>query len=994
MPHTIHVTFSVINVLMRFLKIALFLLVFPLLGSFAPNKLPEQKLPPFLNGNNDAWVDSVFNSLTPDERLGQLFMVAAYSNRDSNHLKELDSLVCNYNIGGLIFFQGGPVRQANMTNLLQSYAKTPLLIAMDCEWGLAMRLDSTFKFPRQMTLGAAGNDTLVYKMGAEIARHFKRLGMHVNFAPSVDVNNNPLNPVIGSRSFGENKQRVAEMGVQYMNGMQDNGILACAKHFPGHGDTDSDSHKTLPIINQSAERMDTLELYPFREMIRNGVGSMMVAHLYIPAYDTTTNQASTLSSKVVKDLLQDTLGFQGLIFTDALNMQGVAKFYEPGDVSLRALLAGNDVLLFAENVPVAIEKIKQAIVEGKITQEEIDRRCKKVLRTKAWAGLDNYKPIALNNLYEDLNNVQSEVINRKAFPAALTLLSNKNNVLPLKNLDKLNIACVSIGDTSQNIFFSRANDYASVKCFNIKPDADSTLYIKTKALLSGFNVVLVNVQNTNSQPTKNFGVSPHAVKMINALNDGSRKVVLSVFGNAYTLNRLPGAELTDALIMAYEENAYTLDYTAQLIFGGIGAKGKLPVNVNTVFTMNNGLTTQSIRMCYTIPEMMGYNTNDFHKVDSIALDGISKHAFPGCQILVAQKGKVIYRKNFGGHTYESNTLPVSNNSIYDLASVTKIAATLPVIMQLTDKKEIDISSKLSAYLPELLPTNKKDIVLRDMLAHQSGLKAWIPFYQNTLKEGKLDDFIYSTTQNETFAYRVAEKLYIRKLYPEMIYTAINESELGKKEYVYSDLGYYYLKKVAEKYTSQPLDVYVKNNFYRKLGMSTTTYHPRDYFALDRLVPTEYDMAFRKQLVQGDVHDPGAAMMGGVGGHAGLFSNANDLAKLMQMYLQIGEYGGERYISEATLKEFTKCQFCANGNRRGLGFDKPEQNGKSGPTCDCVSYMSFGHTGFTGTYAWSDPDKEVVYIFLSNRVYPDAENKKLIDMNIRTKIQEAVYEVVR
>ncbi len=994
MPHTIHVTFSVINVLMRFLKIALFLLVFPLLGSFAPNKLPEQKLPPFLNGNNDAWVDSVFNSLTPDERLGQLFMVAAYSNRDSNHLKELDSLVCNYNIGGLIFFQGGPVRQANMTNLLQSYAKTPLLIAMDCEWGLAMRLDSTFKFPRQMTLGAANNDTLVYEMGAEIASHFKRLGMHVNFAPSVDVNNNPLNPVIGSRSFGENKQRVAEMGVQYMNGMQDNGILACAKHFPGHGDTDSDSHKTLPIINKSAERMDTLELYPFREMIRNGIGSMMVAHLYIPAYDTTTNQASTLSSKVVKDLLQDTLGFQGLIFTDALNMQGVAKFYEPGDVSLRALLAGNDVLLFAENVPVAIEKIKAAIVEGKITQEEIDRRCKKVLRVKAWAGLNNYKPINLNNLYTDLNNVKSEVINRKAYSSAITLISNKNNLLPLKNLDKLNIACVSIGDTSQNLFFSRANDYAAVKCFNIKPDADSALYIKTKALLAGFNTVLINVQNTNTQPAKNFGVSPHAVKMINALNDGNRKVVLSVFGNAYTLNRIPGAELTDALIMAYEENAYTLDYTAQLIFGGIGAKGKLPVNVNTMFSMSSGLTTQPIRMGYTIPEMMGYNANDFHKVDSIALDGIAKHAFPGCQILVAQKGKVIYRKNFGGYTYEANSLPVSGKSIYDLASVTKIAATLPVIMQLTDKKEIDISSKLSAYLPELLLTNKKDIVLRDMLAHQSGLKAWIPFYQNTLKEGKLDDFIYSTTQNETFPYRVAEKLYIRKLYPEMIYTAINESELGKKEYVYSDLGYYYLKRVAEKYTSQPLDVYVKNTFYRKLGMSNTTYHPRDYFELDRLVPTEYDMAFRKQLVQGDVHDPGAAMLGGVGGHAGLFSNANDLAKLMQMYLQMGEYGGERYISEATLKEFTKCQFCANGNRRGLGFDKPEQNGKSGPTCDCVSYMSFGHTGFTGTYAWSDPDKQVVYIFLSNRVYPDAENKKLIDMNIRTKIQEAVYDVVR
>ncbi len=979
--------------MLRFARLAFILISFPLLGSFIEQKLPEKKLPPFLNGTNDAWVDSVFNSLTAEERIAQLFMVAAYSNRDSNHLKELDSLVCNYKIGGLIFFQGGPLRQAHMTNLLQSYSKTPMLIAMDCEWGLAMRLDSTVKFPRQMTFGAAGNDTLVYEMGAEIASQFRRLGMHINFAPSVDVNNNPLNPVIGSRSFGENKQRVAKMGIEYMNGLQDNGILACAKHFPGHGDTDSDSHKTLPIINKSTERMDTLELYPFREMIRNGVGSMMVAHLYIPAYDTTTNQASTLSSKVVKDLLQDTLGFQGLIFTDALNMKGVSQFYEPGDVALRALLAGNDVLLFAENVPLAIDKIKIAVAEGRISMEEIDRRCKKVLRAKAWAGLNNYKPIELKNLYADLNTVKSEVIIRKAFSSAITVVSNKNNLLPLKNLDKLNIACVSIGDTSQNVFFSRAKDYASVKCFNIKSDADTVKFAELHALLQGFNLVVINIQNTNSQPARNYGITEQTVKFINRISDG-RKIVLNVFGNPYTLTRIPGAELADAVVVSYEENNFTMDYTAQLLFGGIGAQGKLPVNVNELYRMSAGLSTKPIRLGYTIPEMMGYNANDFHKVDSIVMDGISKHAFPGCQVLVAQKGKVIYRKNFGGHTYEVNTLPVSNNSIYDLASVTKISATLPVIMELTDKKQLNMDAKLSKYLPGLMLTNKKDIVLRDMLAHQSGLKAWIPFYQNTLKEGKPDDFVYNKVQSETFPYRVAENMYIRKIYPDMVYTFIDESELGKKEYVYSDLGYYYLKKIAEKLTAQSLDSYVKSNYYRKLGMSNTTYHPRDYFPLERLVPTEYDMSFRKQLIQGDVHDPGAAMQGGVGGHAGLFSNANDLAKLMQLYLNMGEYGAERYISEATLKEFTKCQFCANGNRRGLGFDKPEQNGKSGPTCDCVSYLSFGHSGFTGTYAWSDPDKQVVYIFLSNRVYPDAENKKLIDMNIRTKVQEAVYEVVR
>lgn len=978
---------------MRFPPLIFILIAFPLLGSFVQQKMPDEKLPPFLNGTSDAWVDSVLNSLTPDERIAQLFMVAAYSNRDSAHIGELDSLVSRHKIGGLIFFQGGPMRQASMTNYLQSRSKTPLLIAMDCEWGLGMRLDSTVKFPRQMTLGAANDDKLVYEMGAEIARQFTRLGMHVNFAPVVDVNNNPLNPVIGNRSFGENKKRVAELGIAYMNGMQDNKILACAKHFPGHGDTDSDSHKTLPIINKSKAQMDTLELYPFREMIKNGIGSMMVAHLYIPSYDTTTNLASTLSPNVAKGLLQDTLGFRGLIFTDALNMKGVSKFYQPGEVDLKALLAGNDVLLFAEDVPVAIEKIKQAVTDGKIAQEEIDRRCKKILRTKAWVGLNNYKPIELNNLYEELNTINSEELNHRLFSSAITLLNNKNNLIPLKNLEKLNIACVSIGDTSQNIFFKRAADYAAVKCFNINADADTTKFSNLHGLLQGYNLVVINIQNTSTQATRNYGITKQTIKFINGINDG-RKVILNVFGNPYTLSVINGAEFADVVIVANEENNYTLDYAAQLLFGGIGAEGKLPVNVNSVYKINAGITTKPIRLGYSIPEILGSNSKDFSKIDSIALDGITKHAYPGCQILVAQKGQVIYRKNFGNYTYETNALTVSDESIYDVASITKIAATLPVIIELADQLKINIDSKISDYLPNLKLTNKKDIILRDLLAHQSGLKAWIPFYQSTFKDGKLDDFIYSKTQSETFPYRVAENLYIRKLYPDMIYSQIDESELGKKEYVYSDLGYYYLKQVAEKLTTKPLDEFVRSHYYRKLGMNNTTYNPRNYFPLTRIVPTEYDMTFRKQLIHGDVHDPGAAMIGGVGGHAGVFSNANDLAKLMQLYLQMGEYGGERFFSQTVMKEFTKCQFCANGNRRGLGFDKPEQSGKGGPTCDCVSYLSFGHSGFTGTYAWADPDKEVVYIFLSNRVYPDADNKKLVNMNIRTEIQEVIYDAIK
>lgn len=1005
MEHTIQTTFTVpVFRIYCFMCLLRFLLVFFLFflqsklvspNLFSPDGERSKRLP-FLSVNTDAWVDSVFNSLMPEERLAQLFMAPAWSNRDSVHLRELDSLVYKHKIGGLIFFQGGPVRQAVMSNYLQSRAKTPLLISMDCEWGLGMRLDSTIKFPRQMTFAAARNTDAVYEMGAEIARQFRRLGMHVNFAPDVDVNNNPLNPVIGSRSFGENKQRVAEMGIAYMKGLQDNGVLACAKHFPGHGDTDSDSHYTLPVIKKSTKSLDTLELAPFRELFDAGVGSVMVGHLFIPAYDTTKDRASTLSPKVVKTLLQDSLKYEGLIFTDAMNMKAVRDYYKNklDELNLQALLAGNDILLYAEDIPKSLDGIKKAIEKGLITQEEIDRRCRKILKVKAWAGLNKYQPVELKNLYEDLNPQKAQTLNHKIFSSALTLLSNKNNLLPLKNLDKLNIACVSVGDTTQNIFFKRANDYAPVKCFNIAPKADSLVYFKIRELIAGYNLVIVNIQNTNSLPLKNYGINQQTIKFINAINNGSRKVVVNIFGNPYALSRLPGAEFADAVLIAYEENNYALDYAAQLVFGGISAAGKLPVNINNLYKINEGLTTSKIRLGYSVPEMLGYDSKQFDKIDSIALDGIARHAYPGCQILVAQKGKIIYRKNFGAHTYENNATPVSDNSIYDVASITKIAATLPVIMELDEKNKIALDEKISAWLPELKLTNKKDIVLREMLAHQSGLKAWIPFYRETYRNGKLDDFIYNTTQNETFPYRVAENLYIRKVYPDMIYTFINESEMGKKEYVYSDLGYYYLKKIAEKFTDEPLDIYVKKNYYRKLGMSNTTYHPRNYFALEKLVPTEYDMSFRKQLLQGDVHDPGAAMLGGVGGHAGLFSNTNDLVKLMQLYLQMGEYGGERFFSEEVMKEYTRCQFCANGNRRGLGFDKPEPNGKQGPTCDCVSYLSFGHSGFTGTYAWSDPDKQTVYIFLSNRVYPDADNKKLIDLNIRTKIQEAIYEVVK
>ena len=959
--------------------------------SFIP-KFQKQD-PPFL-GNDNRWADSVFKTLSPDERIAQLFMVAAYSNKDKTHVKEIKKLVDEYKIGGLIFFQGGPVRQAMLSNCYQSCSKVPLLISMDAEWGLAMRLDSTTKFPRQMTLGAIQNDSLIYQMGVEIARQTKRLGMQVNFAPDIDINNNPLNPVIGNRSFGENKLNVTKKALMYMKGMQDNHVLACGKHFPGHGDTDSDSHKTLPTIKSSRARLDTLELYPFKELIAQGLGSMMVAHLSIPALDTTPNQASTLTKSIVSGLLKDTLGFKGLIFTDALNMKGVSKFYKPGEVEVKALIAGNDVLLFPEDVPTGIKEIKAAIERGEISQKEIDDRCMKILLVKQWAGLNHYSKVQLKNLTKDLNTPQAELINRKLTEASLTLLQNKNNIVPLQKLDSLRIASLSLGYKELNIFQKTLSNYAPVTHFGIDKDAKQLAFDSVLKKLKDFNLVIVHVNNTNNKPDKDFGLTPQIVSMLKAVMKQS-KVIVNVAANPYLLAKLDSLQFADGVIMSYEDNDYSESYSAQLIFGGIASQGKLSVSPTPYFKQGMGIETKAIRFKYTIPEELGANSKAFSRIDSIALKGIKDKVYPGCQIFVAKNGKVIYQKSFGYHTYE-NKIKVKNDDIYDIASVTKIAASTLSVMRLVDEGKINLDENLCSYLPQLEGSNKQNMVIREMMTHQAGLKDWIPFWTKTVnKDGTYKTGIYNKTPNDFYTKRVANDLYINKNYEDTIYKQIIASpvkDVGK--YVYSDLGYYFLKKIIEDQTQNALNVYVQKTFYSPMGLTTMGYKPMARFELDRIPPTELDAKFRKQLVHGDVHDQGAAMLGGVGGHAGVFSDANDLGVLMQMYLNKGEYGGVRYIDSSTVKEFTKCQYCIN-NRRAIGFDKPEiSKEKESPVCDCVSYLSFGHAGFTGTLAWADPQNQLVYIFLSNRVFPDADDNKLAKSGIRTKIQQVIYDVVK
>lgn len=944
--------------------------------------------------SNPLWVDSVMASLTEEQRIGQLFMVAAYSNKGKAHEDQITKLVEDQGIGGLIFFQGGPMRQAIQTNHYQSKAKVPLLIAMDAEWGLAMRLDSTVRYPRQMTLGAIRDNNLIYKMGSDLAEQCRRLGVHVNFAPVVDVNNNPRNPVINTRSFGEDKQNVARKGIAYMKGLQDHGVMANAKHFPGHGDTDSDSHKTLPVINHPENRLRSLELFPFRELIKEGLGSMMVAHLYIPALDSTPNTASTLSAPIVTDLLREEMGFKGLIFTDALNMKGVSSFYKPGEVDLKALLAGNDVLLFAQDVPVAINLIKAAIKEGQITQEEIDRRCRKIIAAKQWAGLDHFEPVKLEGLHADLNAPKYQVTLRNLIKASLTVVKNENEVLPIKKLDSLKIASVVVNGKKGNTFQRTLSKYGEVTHFYSSKQPNEAELKKLYSDLKDYDLVICGVNAASSYSRKKYGLNKTITQFVDSLC-ARQPVVVDVFGSPYALSQFKGLEKAKAVVVSHKYSQLAQDYSAQLIYGAGRATGQMPVGANAIFYLGLGLETASLsRFEYTIPEAVGIDREELAGIEKIVTNGMEEHAYPGCQVLVAKEGKVIYNRSFGYHTYESKR-EVQTDDIYDLASITKIAGTLPGVMRLVDEKRVDLNRNLCDYIPELVDTNEayQNMNLREMLAHQAGLVSWIPFFYKTLVRGVPRYDIYSLAESETYPHRVADNLYIHKNYPDSMMSRILDTKLRTQHgYKYSDLGYYFFQKIVETLTAEPMEEYVAREFYRPLGMSTSGYLPRERFELDRIVPTEYDMVFRKQLIHGDVHDPGAAMMGGVGGHAGLFSSANDLAKLMQMYMQGGTYGGERYLTSNTLSDFVRCQFCENDNRRGAGFDKPVR-GEGGPTCHCVSYESFGHSGFTGTLAWADPEEEIVYIFLSNRVYPDAGNKKLVKMSIRTKIQAVIYAAV-
>lgn len=944
-----------------------------------------------LGAEGQRWVDSVFQTLTPERKVGQLFMIAEFSDPEKTTVEETMCLIRDYGLGGVCFFKGSPYRQALMCNTLQKLSKVPMLISMDAEWGLAMRLDSVVSYPKQMALGASNDSVAVYGFAADAAKQCRRLGVHISFSPVADVNNNRLNPVIGDRSFGEDKTKVARLAAAYTKGLQDYHIMACGKHFPGHGNTESDSHLDLPIIRQSAAEIDSVELYPYKTIFAMGLKSIMAGHLYIPSLDSTANTATSISNTVIKNKLRKELGFDGLVFTDALNMKGVSRFLLPHELNLKALKADNDILLYAEDIPQSVNYILESIKQGNYTQDELDRKVKRVLAAKYWCGLNQYQPIDTTRLYRELNLPEYISTRNKAADQSVILLRNDQNMVPFKIKSGQKTLVLAVGYPQPGLFEERAALYtgATVKCIdkNVSWVTFDSIYQWVDR--EDFDQLIVSLHATSRFITRKYGFTPAAVSFINKLP--KKKTLFVYFGNVYATDSFPEFK---NMVVAHEDWEYWQEAAARLIFNGSNRiSASMPVTASAEYTLGSGIQGSiglNNNLSFADPHTASVDSKILYKVDSICLEAIKAKATPGCQVLCARNGQVFYYKSFGTFSYEDTT-PVNNLSWYDIASVTKILATNLAVMKLYAMHKIDLNAKASKYLKDLRKTNKKDITIRQLLTHTGGLIEWIPFYKNTVMTYGPDSFLYSKVPKNHFQDQVADSLYISEDYKKTLWDSVLTSPVkAPGNYAYSDLGFMILKRIIEKTSGHAFEDYLKDHLYKPLGLHHILFNPLKHgISQKHIVPTEFDILFRKQLLQGWVHDPTAAMTGGINGHAGLFANAFDVAQLMQFYLNGGSYNMISLFSKNVTDTFTAKQYRV---RRGLGFDKPEtEPGKPSPCCALASPATFGHQGFTGTCTWADPETGLVFVFLSNRVCPDSENKKLTQMNVRTAIQEVFYK---
>ncbi len=953
--------------------------------------------PPFLKFKNNSWVNAQLDKLTLEEKIAQLMMISVYPKKGEASKEAILDRIKKFKPGGIIVMQGAPAKSTSWINQFQEASSIPLLVATDAEWGLKMRIDSTIRFPYAQAIGAIQDTNYIYQMGRDFGKQLKLMGIQMNFAPVADVNTNPNNPVINFRSFGEDKKNVAEKAWLVARGMQDEGVVAVAKHFPGHGDTKTDSHKALPIIEHSKERMDNIESYPFRYLTAKGIIGVMSAHLNVPSLDGS-GRPSSVSKKIITGYLKDEIGFKGFVVSDAMNMKGVRDKVK--NTELEAIKAGNDMIEFVPDLGKAIEQVKQGIKNGEISENEIEEKCRTILALKRWTKLNEYKPAIVENITARLNAPNYELMSRKLIEASLTVLKN-DNILPVEKLETRKIASLIIGDNKVSPFQKMLGKYTKIDHFFLPKNATEKEWADLRRKLDNYNLVIAGIKGVNIYPANKYGISEIQQQAVTDLVNTDHSI-FAFFGNAYALKYFANIHHSKGLILAYQNSLLTQQLSAQLIFGAFNANGKLPVTIDNRFKMNDGFEIKKNRtFSYTIPEEVGISSRLLHqKIDSIAMLGVDSAAYPGCQVLVAKNGKIIFHECYGHQTYANKT-PVNKDNVYDWASVTKVTGPLPALMRLVDEKKINLDSKFSEYWPDFKQSNKADLIVREILAHQARLAPWIPFWQMTVTDdGELDKSVFHNRPTDKFSVRVSESLYMDKGFRETMFDTIRTSELlPRKKYVYSGLSFYLYPEIISNLTGKEYENYLKKTFYEPLGASTITFNAYQHFPMKRIIPTEIDDFFRMEKLRGFVHDEGAAMMGGVSGNAGLFGTTNDLAKLFQMYLQKGYFGGTRYISEKTMTEFTRVQYPENNNRRGVGFDKPLIDNAKNRLRDAYpavssSKNSFGHSGYTGTFAWADPDNGLLFIFMSNRVFPTRENQKLYRFNIRTAMHQAIYDCIK
>jgi beta-N-acetylhexosaminidase len=967
---------------------------------------------------NHPWVDSIFSSLSPDERIAQLIWINVNPTEGLSQQITVAEQLKKNNFGGLVFFAGTSAKQVELVNYYQSISKVPLIMAMDAEWGAGMRLDDVDLFPYNLTLGASSDDQLIQNCGAAMARQLKLLGIQVSLGPVADINTEPQNPIIGIRSFGESRDQVTLKSLAYMRGLQENGIIAVAKHYPGHGDTKNDSHFTLPLVSVSRHRLDSMELYPFRKLAEAGIGGIMTAHLRVPALDSITDAPSSLSNKSVEQVIRREWNYRGLIITDAMNMGGVTKYGETGRIEVLALKAGNDVIEYPLDGEGSIKAIKLALVNKELSWDEINLKCRRVLAAKFLTGLSHRQLLKIPT-YEELNSASSQFAKRQIIESSITLLENKNQLIPIQGLDTLRIATLSIGSTAITPFQQMLGNYAKVDNFNLPLDFKETEIENLLRELKSYNLVITGVHSLYEckerptfkrnksfvfNPKHPYGVTEELQKLLLQLS-GLKNSIVVFFANPYAVSEIKDFGHPDGLVVAYQNSILSQELAAQLTFGGISAIGKLPVSLGTRYSAGSGLVISApIRLKYTVPEEVGLNSAMLNTaIDSVVNEALIQKAIPGCNILIAKDGRVVFQKAYGYQTYEQR-VSSKLTDIYDLASITKVAGALPALMKLYEEDKYKLDEKFSTYWSDwrkglFHPSNKSDLTLRELLSHQAGLTPFLPFWKETMSGELLSPKWYRGDRSKIYDLEVANGMFIDSEFKNHVYNSIRKSPLNTRgKYVYSDLSFIIYPKVIEKLSKVSYLTYLDQNFYQPLGAPSLTYLPTAKFPVQQIIPTEYDSLFRKQLLRGTVHDESSAVMGGISGNAGLFSSANDLAKIVQMYLQGGTYGGKQYLKQSTLEEFNKVQYPQNNNRRGLGFDKPLiDNSKldisKAYPCPSASPQSFGHSGYTGTFFWADPTNGLLYIFLSNRVYPSRANNKLSDMNVRTNILQLVYDQI-